>query len=194
MNSKDKEKKQLYSVVILAIVVFAVSIWAFLQGMVLEKTQAKAPGTEGTAQSEENENTQNGKKEKKKVTAQDIAETLLSKISFDSQLERMDPAIAQTMIAVTSEETKISLYTGEGTSSDELLILEAVDADAAEAELGNVQKHLGEMQTSFEDYLPKEAKKIDDAVILQVGNYVIACVTSDTENAREAINRIQIEK
>ena len=42
-------------------------------------------------------------------------------------------------------------------------------------------------QQSFQDYLPKEAKKIDDAVILQSGKYIVACVSGDKDMAGSVI-------
>ena len=45
------------------------------------------------------------------------------------------------------------------------------------------------MKKSFEDYLPNEAKKIDKAVIIRCGSYLIACVTSDYEKAKDVITK-----
>ena len=50
-------------------------------------------------------------------------------------------------------------------------------------------KHFEDMKKSFEDYLPNEAKKIDKAVIIRCGSYLIACVTSDYEKAKDVITK-----
>ncbi len=80
------------------------------------------------------------------------------------------------------------LYMGEGTYADELLILQSVDSKQAKAEVERVQQHLNDMQQSFADYLPKEAKKINHAIILQKNKYVVACVTSDYEKAKKVLS------
>jgi 2-C-methyl-D-erythritol 4-phosphate cytidylyltransferase len=56
-----------------------------------------------------------------------------------------------------------------------------------DGEVEALKNHLSEMQQSFQDYLPKEAKKIDDAVILQWGRYVVACVSGDKDNAKKVL-------
>ena len=53
----------------------------------------------------------------------------------------------------------------------------------------HVRKHFEDMKKSFEDYLPNEAKKIDKAVIIRCGSYLIACVTSDYEKAKDVITK-----
>ena len=131
---------------------------------------------------------------KENVTPEELGDTLIKQISFDTELSAMDAEVSETMVGTQSKDTEVILYMGEGTCADELLVLRAADEDSAKAELDSVQQHLGEMQTSFEDYLPKEAKKIEDAVIVQAGNYVIACVTKDSENAQKAIDQIVSEQ
>ena len=99
----------------------------------------------------------------------------------------MEDSVAQSMITTASENTRTELYMGEGTSADELLIVTVEDEDQMDQEIENVQKHLTDMRQSFQDYLPKEAKKIDDAVILQSGKYIVACVSGDKDTAGSVI-------
>ena len=99
----------------------------------------------------------------------------------------MDDSVTQSMITTASDKTKVVLYMGEGTSADELLIMTVNDESRMDPEIENVQQHLTDMQQSFQDYLPKEAKKIDDAVILQSGKYIVACVCSDKDTAGSVI-------
>ncbi len=182
MNGK-KEARQFYSVVILAVIVLAISVWAFVQGVT-------APGQPGIAQSDMSGKETKPEKEtaeEKPLDTEALAKEALKNISFDTELTMMEPSVVESMIVTAGEDTKVQLYMGEGTCADELLIITAAGESEIEAEIESVQQHLSDMQQSFQDYLPKEAKKIDDAVILQTRNYIVACVTSDAENAKKVL-------
>ena len=43
------------------------------------------------------------------------------------------------------------------------------------------------MRKSFESYIPEQAKKISDALIIRSGCYIAVCVTTDTDTAKEII-------
>ncbi len=181
----NKEKKQLMILLVCGVLMLAVSFWAFRMEI--------SAGTVVSADIEDRSFTSgdDGKdKENAETAALDtkaFARTVIEKVDFDTKLERMDDSVAQSMITVSSEDTKTDLYMGEGTSADELLIVTVKDRDRMDQEIENVQKHLTDMQQSFQDYLPKEAKKIDDAVILQSGKYIVACVSGDKDTAGSVI-------
>lgn len=182
MNGK-KEERQFYSVVVLAVIVMAISVWAFIQGVT-------APDQEGILQSNmagEESKPQKEETEAEPIDTEALAQAALENISFDTELSLMEDSVAESMIVTASEKTKVQLYMGEGTCADELLIITAASQDEIEDEIESVQQHLSDMQQSFQDYLPKEAKKIDDAVILQTKNYIVSCVSSDADNAKKVI-------
>lgn len=181
----DKEKKQLYVLLVCGVLALAVSIWAF--------RMEKYTGTMMPAEIEDrsfDSGQDMGDQTKQADSTLDtkkLAGTVINKVNFDTKLEKMDDSVAQSMITTSSEDTGIELYMGEGTSADELLIVTVEDEGQMDQEIENVQKHLTDMQQSFQDYLPKEAKKIDDAVILQSGKYIVACVSGDKDTAGSVI-------
>lgn len=180
-----KEKEQFYFVFALAVIVLVISIWAFVQGIhapVQDIVQKDMSGKEVKQDQEK-------KTDATVVDTKVLADAVLSEISFETELVLLDDTVAESMITTADENTKIELYMGEGTCSDELLIVTASDEDSVKAEVESVQKHLTDMQQSFQDYLPKEAKKIDDAVILQTKNYIIACISSDKEKTKKVIEK-----
>lgn len=181
----NKEKKQLYILLACGVLALAVSIWAF--------RMEKSTGMMVSAEIEDRSFT-SGQDDKDKAKQADdtldtgaFASTVIKKVDFDTKLEKMEDSVAQSMITTASENTRTELYMGEGTSADELLIVTVEDEDQMDQEIENVQKHLTDMRQSFQDYLPKEAKKIDDAVILQSGKYIVACVSGDKDTAGSVI-------
>lgn len=181
-----KVKGQFYLVMLLAMIVLGICAWAFIEqvttsGKDVGVVQENMPGKEIRQDK--------GKNKTKTVDTKTLAETVISEVAFETELVRMDETVIESMITTAQEGTSVELYMGEGTCSDELLIVTAPDEASTQAEIENVQKHLTEMQQSFQDYLPKEAKKIDDAVILQMKNYIVACVSSDGDNAKRVIEK-----
>lgn len=179
----NKEKGQFYFVLALAIAVLLISIWAFMQEIYAapqeDVVQRNMPGKEAGREKE--------KESTELVDTKTLIDTALSEITFETELTLMDDTVAESMITTSDDGTKIQLYMGEGTCSDELLVMTSRDSDSIKKEVENVQKHLTDMQQSFQDYLPKEAKKIDDAVILQGKNCIIACVSADKDRAKSIL-------
>lgn len=181
--TENREKGQFYIVMALAVVVLTISVWAFIQGM-RQPQQGGIVQTNLTGKEASQEKKQK-KEEPLDTTA--LAQAVLTEVTFETELTLMDSSVTENMITTVDENTKIELYMGEGTCADELLILTASDSGSVEKEVESIQKHLTDMQQSFQDYLPKEAKKIDDAVILQMKNYIVACVSTDKDKAKKVI-------
>lgn len=179
----NKERGQLYTVMGLAVIVLAISVWAFVMNL---HTQAQG-GIVDQSPSSGQDGTRETKKADAALDLEKLAEAVLAEVSFDTELTRMEDSVVGSMITTASEDTGVILYMGEGTCADELLIVTVSDSDQLDAEIESVQKHLNDMQQSFQDYLPKEAKKINDAVILQSRNYIVACVSGDQETARSVL-------
>ena len=164
----NKEKKPLYILLACGVLALAVSVWAFRMEM--------GSGTVVSADIEDRSFTSgqdDGDQPKQTDSTLDtkaFASTVIKKVAFDTKLEKMDDSVAQSMITTASED-----------------IVTVEDESQMDQEIENVQKHLTDMQQSFQDYLPKEAKKIDDAVILQSGKYIVACVSGDKDTAGSVI-------
>lgn len=181
----NKENKTLYILLACGVLALAVSAWAFRMemgsGAVVSADIEDRSFTSGQDDGDQPKQTDST------LDTKAFASTVIKKVAFDTKLEKMDDSVAQSMITTASEDTSTELYMGEGTSADELLIVTVEDESQMDQEIENVQKHLTDMQQSFQDYLPKEAKKIDDAVILQSGKYIVACVSGDKDTAGSVI-------
>lgn len=115
-----------------------------------------------------------------------VADSLLSNVAFASTLEKASDTTASLMFDLP-EGTQIDLYMGNGAYADELAIITCADSkDVAAAEQA-VEQHLSSLKAEFEDYIPEEAVKVEDAVSKTVGSTIIVCVSGD-ENAAAAID------
>ncbi len=121
-----------------------------------------------------------------RVDMQALTERLLHEVKYETELELIDSSLAGGMLDL-SGNSSLAMYMGEGTSADELIVIRsASDADAQKDQTA-VENYLKEMKQSFKDYIPEQADKISQAVIIRCGCYVIACVTSDAKHAQDII-------
>jgi hypothetical protein len=79
------------------------------------------------------------------------------------------------------------MYMGSGSTAEEVGVFTAPDEETAQETLESVQSHLDDQTDSFQDYLPEEAKRVGNAVLEQKGNYVILCVSGESDTANDLI-------
>lgn len=125
----------------------------------------------------------------KTIDTEKLIQKLLDNVVFDAELNRLDDSVAEGMLD-TAEGTSLQFYAGNGIYADELIVMTAKNETDAKKNQENVKAHLSETKKAFQDYIPKEAEKIEHAVSVRCGCYVIVCVTSDYEKAEKTINAI----
>lgn len=123
----------------------------------------------------------------KSIDVDKLVNTVLDNVTFEAELNLLEDSVASGMID-TTEGTDLRIYMGNGTYSDELVVMTALNEKDAEQNQKNAETHLAEMQKQFSDYIPKEAKKIDGAIRVRCGCYVVVCVTNDTQTAKKTID------
>lgn len=131
----------------------------------------------------------NSKNVGKTIDVDGLIEKVLNKVVFEAELNKLDDSVAEGMVQ-TTEGTKLQFYVGNGTYADELLVMTAKSEKDAKENQENAKMHLTETRQAFQDYIPKEAEKIDKAVSIRCGCYVIVCVTADYETAEKTINAV----
>lgn len=180
---EKKEQDQFYVVSVMAVIVLAISLWAFSMNLHTEASGGVVDHSTGGSSTKAETSKGTGDT----LDVGTVAQKVLKEISFDTELTEMEDSVVESMISKASEDTTIDMYMGEGTCADELVFITVADDSDLDGEIAALQNHLTEMQQSFQDYLPKEAKKIEDAVILQRGHYIVACVSGDKDNAKKVL-------
>lgn len=122
----------------------------------------------------------------KEIDAKALADTLASEVTYEDSLEVLDEEVAGVYFELEDDVTT-SLYMGSGSTAEEVAVFAASDEETAKKQLSHVQDFLDDQKESFQDYIPEEAKRIDDAVLVQRGKYVILCVSADSAKAEEII-------
>ena len=116
-----------------------------------------------------------------------LTTSLTSDISYDNELSELSEDDITNYVTV-EDGVKGVMYMRSGSTAEEVAVFTAPDEATASTMKNNVQEFLNDQKTSFEDYIPEEAQRIDDAVLVVKGNYVILCVSGDSDKAQEIID------
>lgn len=122
----------------------------------------------------------------KTIDAAALAQSLATEITYDDTLEEVD-ADTVSMYMTLPEGVESVMYMGSGTTAEEVGVFTAKDDDTAKETMVSVQSYLDDQAESFRDYVPEESKRVGNAVLEQKGQYVILCVSGDSQEAKEII-------
>ena len=129
-----------------------------------------------------------GGKSSVSIDASALADSLVNDITYESELSKLSEDEITNYIDVLDGVEGI-MYMSSGSTAEEVVVLTTPDESAAQTMYTNVQQFLKDQKSSFEDYIPAEAKRIDDAVTVQKGNYVVVCVSGDSDKAKEIVDQ-----
>ena len=121
------------------------------------------------------------------VDTEALATSLTGDISYDNELTVLSEDEITNYVTV-EKDVKGIMYMSSGSTAEEVAVFTAPDEETASTMKNNVQEFLNDQKTSFEDYIPEEAKRIEDAVLVVNGNYVVLCVSGDSAKAKEIID------
>lgn len=122
------------------------------------------------------------------IDVTEVADKLKSDISYEDSLIEFDSDKIEKIIGVSPDAYKSAkvYVSSTGATPEEIACFEANDgmADAIEA---NLTIRLANQKSTFTDYKPEQAPKLDDAVLVVKGDYVFFSVSGDSAKAKEII-------
>ena len=131
----------------------------------------------------------NMKNENIQINIEELSEEIFKSESFEDELIKVDSEMVMNNYGFTNEEIKqLISYQGSGATSEEILVLEANDKSKLNNIKEKINVRLAERKEVFESYLPKEVYKIDNNILSIKGNYVILCVSNDSNKVNDTIN------
>lgn len=126
--------------------------------------------------------------QKKELDTAALAESLLNDISYQDTLTELSSEDISYYITMEDGVEGI-MYMSSGATAEEFAVFTAPDEEVAKGMLTNAQDFLEAQKQSFEDYIPEEAKRIEDAVVVQQGKYTIFSVSGESEQAQKLIDQ-----
>lgn len=126
--------------------------------------------------------------EAKTIDAQALAKSLATEIKYDDTLKELT-ADEISMLVDLPEDVDSVMYAGSGSTAEEVGVFTTKDSNQAKETMEDVQKYLDDQADSFQDYVPEETKRIGNAVLEQKNQYVVLCVSGDSDQAKEIIEK-----
>ncbi|MDR1204207.1 MAG: DUF4358 domain-containing protein [Peptococcaceae bacterium] len=119
-----------------------------------------------------------------------LAEDLIGGVPFAEALTPLETENAQRLYRIDSKDMlQVVAYVGTGATVDEFSIWESSGSSAAKRIQESLQSRIDEQKEGYSDYMPEEVPKLDHAVLIQQGDWVILCVSEDAEIAKEIIRK-----
>lgn len=127
-------------------------------------------------------------KNEKELDVLNLADRLKNEITYEDELSITEEDLLFRLYSINPEDlSTYKAYHGTGATAEEILAAQAVDAEAAGRIKEAVEERIAEQIESFENYVPKEVGKLEQAVVCTEGRYVVLCVSNDSEKAKKII-------
>ena len=119
-----------------------------------------------------------------------LAEELINAQIFEDQLNEVDKESIIKKYNLNAEKIKnVDAYVGTGATAEEILIMELLDKKDISATKKIMETQIEERKLDFQDYLPKEVFKLENYILENKGNYIVLCISNDSDKAKEIINK-----
>lgn len=190
MRMNKLNKKQITALYILTTAIFLCLIGAFV---VLRSDSNKQKQNSKVDTTEEAKQTEN--------TGSDVGQEASGEgtMSVDAMLSELTPRLGLAASSKLDME-KIAYYyeveeadleecggvIGDVALADEIVIMKASDESKVAAIEAGAQKRLASQKNSFQDYIPEQFKRLDDAQVVVNGRYVLYVCSDDVEGIVEA--------
>ena len=127
----------------------------------------------------------------KTITAatDEVAQSLQESLSFEYELSKLSDDAANRLYSLDGnilEEQAVYVGVG-GALADEVSVWRVKDEKDAATVKEAAEKRVENQEASFENYVPEEMPKLENAVITVDGDTIILCVSSDSDKAKEVI-------
>ena len=132
-----------------------------------------------------------GSEEKEPVDINALGQQLVEAAAFGEPMNALDSAVALGLYGA-QEGTSVAAWAGTGATAEEVAVFDCGSAEAAEALVKTLEQRNEVRASQYADYDPEEVPKIENAVLVSGGQYVVLVVAQDPGSAAsiasEALN------
>lgn len=125
-----------------------------------------------------------GQGKEPELNIDEFGQELYAAGTFGEELYALDESVAQGFYGVDAQ-TRCWVRAGSGATAEELAVFETEDAESAAALVGKLQARNTDRIESYSSYIPGEVPKLENAVIISGGRYVVLCVATDASAVKE---------
>lgn len=130
--------------------------------------------------------------EKTRPTASQVASAVASKSSlFDEALVESTASRGLTLFGIdASEVAEAAYYAASAAVADEILVVQLASGASASSIRSDFEGRQAVQAEDYEDYVPSEVPKINNAVIYQNGDIMVFCVSNDASAVRSTLDSL----
>ncbi len=122
------------------------------------------------------------------IDINELSKDIIENIEFEDELNKTDNETASKLYDINNF-TSQSVYMSSGATSEEIAIFEFEDKEACKVALEKANKRIEEQKQNFKDYMPKEMKKLENAMIKNKNQYLIVCITNHPEEVGKILSK-----
>ena len=122
------------------------------------------------------------------IDINELSKDIIENIEFEDELNKTDNETASKLYDINNF-TSQSVYMSSGATSEEIAIFEFEDKEACKVALEKANKRIEEQKQNFKDYMPKEMKKLENAMIKNKNQYLIVCITNHPEDVGRILSK-----
>lgn len=116
-----------------------------------------------------------------------LASHILQNVSFAEHLEEIDSEYAVSSFDLDPESCSAVCFNSSAAVADTLTIFEANDESYVSAINEAVNAKIDYLKEGYSDYGPAEVPKIENAVVITEGRFVVFCICPDSGAAEKVI-------
>ena len=128
-----------------------------------------------------------GAGEAKTVDVQALADALKSGVALEDAMSAVSGDELAFSLSAMPANYKAAAYRAEGTTSEEIIVVQCDSKDDAAMVKSALETHLAELKDQASKYQPEEVARLDGAILTVSGTCVVLCVTADTDTANAII-------
>ncbi|GAB6109736.1 DUF4358 domain-containing protein [Fusibacter bizertensis] len=116
-----------------------------------------------------------------------VASEIASKDYFGEDFFTVESNAILQMYGVEIKDVKVVGYKSSGGLADELTFFEATNEEDAKSVYDLASEHIADSKEGYQSYKPDEVYKLEHAILLREGNYVIVCVNGSYDDLKTLI-------
>lgn len=123
----------------------------------------------------------------KNINIEQLSNELIDNLNFEDELIKIDDNTIKKIYNIDNFINSY-VYISSGATAEEIAIFEFANENEAKENIPNVEERITIQKDSFASYIPKEVKKLDNAIVKQYSKYLIVCITDD-DSAQNIIKK-----
>ena len=122
------------------------------------------------------------------IDINELSKEIIENIKFEDELNNADNETATKLYDINNF-TSQAVYMSSGATAEEIAIFKFENKEECKIALEKANKRIEEQKQNFKDYMPKEMKKLENAIIKNKNNYLIVCITNNGEDVEKILNK-----